>query len=352
MKRNFRSAKFAEYLSTYAILNGMHLHPTVLIEKRDAGRGYGVFVRDACDAGTSLIVLPRTSLMTQGSLLEQGTGISCRPLLEHLWSNSTTSVSTPFMDCMLHHHASQWVVLAWQLALELTARHSRWWGWLSSVPSYDDILQTEHAAQLASRAGHPQLAASMAIIREAVQREISDGYDFIRLHATLVPPKPIFLWAARLLLTRAILTPSGDGASVELALAPIVDLCNMDILHGAAGDDEVVSGNADIEFLGTDEALPDWCLLDVASGTSGSTPTHSSADYEGGVMLCLNQPLVAGQEVLLADAALWWQGADLTSILERQPLLNRFVSDLPHILRMERFAVALESTRSQHKRSH
>jgi hypothetical protein len=357
MKRNFRSAKFAEYLSTFALLHQIHLHPTLLIEKRDPSRGYGMYARDAVDAGTTMVVLPRRSLMTSSALDTFGVGLSGQSLQYAL--RSATDGTSPLRerfaatDLLLMGVAPEtWIVFAWQLSIELSARHSFWWGWLSSVPSLADLVEQEQAAHLASRAVAPHLVGQMATIRTALKQELDDAYSsFVVPHAVAVPTRESFYWAARLVLTRSIVAPresSLDEGDVDLAMAPFIDLCNMasrlptkprstEANHGAVG-------NAQVEFLGTGEELPKWSRDEI---DASQFKTADSDDHRHAVLLTLHTPLLPGDEVLVDDAVdlLSETLHDASASTTKNRLLSTHPSllhpDMASILRMQRYHIPL-----------
>lgn len=365
MKRNYRSAKFAEYLSTYAILHGVCLHPTLLIEKRDASRGFGIFVRDAVDAGTTILVLPRRSLMTQLSLRRIGVGVTQSGLLEGLRREGDATAGGlrelfPAMDLLLMGIPSwNWIVMAWQLSVELAARHSQWWGWLSSVPSNDDLVDLEQSSQVASRAIAPHLVGHIALLRQALQNELNGAFELVLKYADILPPKHMFYWAVRLLLTRSIVVPSESNSDTvaELALAPFVDLCNMAAAvsphrGGLTVDGECGSGNAQIEFLDVAGTLPDWCRAELR----GSSKHIEDGDYSHSVMLTLSKPLLPGEEALLEDPAMLFGGTVCGDALSsaspmcadhsvngllRESEVLRSCRDLPSILKLQRYLIPL-----------
>lgn len=350
MKRNFRSAKFAEYLSTFALIHQIHLHPTLLIEKRDPSRGYGMYVRDAVDAGTTMVVLPRRSLMTSTSVDTFGVGLS-RLSLENALQNISVRDRFPAMNLLLMGVSPvSWIVLAWQLSVELSARHSFWWGWLSSVPSLPDLNELEHAAHAASRVVAPQLAGQMATIRSALQKEVDDAFtSIVAPHAAVVPTIDTFRWAVRLVLTRSIVVPTIEGTGVDLAIAPFIDLCNMATapIKGSSHKKKqnVSTGNAEVEFLGDGENLPEWSRKETDEG--GQFKTADSDYHRHAVMLTLHNALLPGDEVLLDDAAGLFHEimhedfitTPLKAFLSTNPSLQH--PDMAAVLRMQRYHIPL-----------
>lgn len=321
MKRNFRSSKFAEYLSTYAIANRVGLHPTTLIEMRDATRGMGIFARDACDEGTTLIVVPSTVVLTSSNMLKRGVAADFsrfadvadrlnRPQVEGS-SLCLRGVLTALLGNIPESH---WIPFAARLAIELSARHSPWWGWLSSVPSWDGQGQAERLAsksRLVSIA--PRSGAAYLTLEAKLNQDIEMAHQLISKGADdggwIVPTIETFRWACYLLLSRCIVLPRND--SIELGIVPFVDLCNAAITiprQGVAaqgGQNQTSSrlclphhsSNAVVEFATFDE-LPDW-YKDEWCGLpqkKQEAPVHSACEY---VLLTLSSPLRAGEEALL-----------------------------------------------------
>jgi hypothetical protein len=224
-----RSAKLAEYLSTYAILEHIGIHPTTLIEKRDAAVGVGVYVRDACDAGTTLLTVPSRRFCANSVLSKVGlkcsfsdpwrsqkeaTTINTRAV-NTAWPTSLESTSmlphVPAVDTQngivtFLTGSAQWPELAWRLALEQHRSVSFLWGWLQSLPSVEEFKDETEAAERRCRVHHTLLLPYYLKGRQRIQEEMAAAYRQLRA-ANVLPCYTAFCWAVEVLMTRSLLLP-------------------------------------------------------------------------------------------------------------------------------------------------
>lgn len=269
--RGRRSAKFAEYISTYAILHGIGVHPTTLIERRDCGVGVGVYVRDACDAGTTLLVVPSSRVCATSALSSVGAAVTldagafataacaerlssgsqhedCERSKNGVWArrgvahNETShqdmtshDTVTPLLgaECPHGHHdcssdvvssltcgddgvgvaRKEWALWCWRVALERHRTHSCWWGWLQSVPSPEEFAETHARAAQWCRLQCPELYPHYTRARTRLVCEVRAVYaEMSRIH--LAPSYANFSWAVDVLLSRSLILPRCFGAAV------------------------------------------------------------------------------------------------------------------------------------------
>lgn len=325
-----RSAKFAEYLSTYAILEHIGIHPTTLIEKRDAGVGMGVYVRDACDAGTALLAVPSKRFCTNSVLSRVGLKTAFRDP----WTAQAAGASVAPADPSVQEGllaflvgSPQWAELAWRLALEQHRSVSPLWGWLQSLPSMEAFTDQRDSAERHCRVHYPMLLPYYRKARQRIDAETAAAYAALRPD-NLLPCFDRFTWAVEVLLSRSRLLPTAwpatqcasrgpssshdevtgedgdDGAALlndglECGVVPFLDLVN-----GPDNIGRVV--NADIEVATSLNTLPrflrDELVADaVARGRGDAALAELERLLEAHYFLCLTlrQPLRATEEVVL-----------------------------------------------------
>lgn len=303
--RHRRSAKFAEYVATYAILERIGIHPTLLIEKRDSSVGFGVFVRDACDSGTCLLVVPSRRFCASSVLQAVSTPLPFPS------SGDVDTADWVALDKGLFTHltgsadAREWVECCWRLSMEPYRSCSPLWGWLESVPSAQEFNELEERAASHCRQHRPTLLEGYQRGRERLKNELSTAY---RLLEPLVPTAPpaAFLWAGNVLLTRGRVLPwcwgsteegRSEETAVEVGVIPYVDL-----MSGADGRGR--RANARVEVAHTMGELPKWYCDWVALECEGKA--IPAAEYLTHVLryhyfacVTLEKPLLPSDEVVL-----------------------------------------------------
>lgn len=326
--RHHRSAKFAEYLSTFAILQYIGLHDTVLIEKRDSSAGFGVFVRDACDAGTTLFAIPSRCCCSNSVLRAVGVPIGFHDITSRpSHSNASLAEETSSLNGGLFTYlcgsmeedappsAARWVELCWRLSLEMHRSYSPLWGWLSAIPSHQDFSQLTAGAAATCRVAHPHLEKYWKQGEERIQKELAEAYAILEPRTLLAPPQSFFR-ACLTLLSRGLWIPccrrketlwERELEKVELGVVPYLDLIN--------GEDDIGrAANARVEVALTIEDLPSWYVDFVHAEESrkdksaaGSSQDSSQRDYlswlfQNHYCMCvaLEKPLLPGEEVVLS----------------------------------------------------
>ncbi|KAK7195898.1 hypothetical protein NESM_000522500 [Novymonas esmeraldas] len=335
-----RSAKFAEYLSTYAILERIAIHPTTLIEKRDAAVGVGVYVRDACDAGTSLLAVPSKRFCTNSVLSKVGLKTRfCSPWPSAAASTAPQTTATQTCDDVgdglvaYLTGSSQWPELAWRLALEQHRSVSHLWGWLQSLPSAEEMAERKEAAERQCRVHHTMLLPYYLKGRRRIRDEVASAHAQLRPH-NILPPLEQFAWAVDVLVSRGQSVPTAwpstssveqrsrsttttddgdeDGgddddslahASLECGVVPFLDLVN-------AADGAGRTANATVEVATSLEALPQFLKDDLMANAEARG--HGSGGGESALAqleellkthyylcLTLHTPLRASAEVIL-----------------------------------------------------
>lgn len=230
--RHHRAVKFAEYLSTYAILHQIGLHPTVLVEKKDPSAGFGIFVRDACDAGTTILVLPSRRCASNSVLRIIGTPISFSPISCFISSTSTTSSSSCSSSSTTttinehHHHntictetlenglistlmnvpAKEWMEWCWRVSLEAHRSYSPFWGWLSALPSGKEMKEKTNDVARQCRLHYPSIAPHYEKGWNRFQEEMARAYSLLE-PVTLTAPPATFFWAGLVLVSRGLRIP-------------------------------------------------------------------------------------------------------------------------------------------------
>lgn len=246
--RHHRSAKFAEYLSTYAILHYIGLHPTVVIEKKDSSAGFGVFVRDACDAGTTLLVVPSrrcasnsvlriigtpvpfpfsSPSATSGSIRTRNASAGCpvedakafgvapaSPSSLLSSSSSMSSSSTSVVDSLENGLISsftqasprEWIEWCWRISLEAHRSCSPLWGWFSALPTAKDMQENAKEVSRQCSLYHRSIAPYYDKGWRRIQEEMTQAYAALEPE-TLTAPPPTFFWAGLLLLSRGVRLP-------------------------------------------------------------------------------------------------------------------------------------------------
>ncbi|GET92447.1 hypothetical protein, conserved [Leishmania tarentolae] len=332
-----RSCKFAEYLSTYAILHHIGIHPTTLIEKRDAAVGVGMYVRDACDAGTALLAVPSKRFCTNSVLSRVGLNSS----FWNPWcsSNEMPSTGAAGLACDVQGGilsfltgSAQWPELAWRLALEQHRSVSPLWGWLQSLPSVEEMADRRDAAERQCRVHHTMLLPYYLKGRQRIREEMVAAYEQLRAY-NLLPCFDRFAWAVDVVLSRGLLLPTawpstggactnhwrddeqqeGDSdplshTSLECGVVPYLDLVN-------APDNVGRVVNADIEVATSLETLPKFLTDELAADAAGRGRGGDELEevrrlLETHYYLCLTlrKPLRASEEVILD-----WQVPVLTT---------------------------------------
>ncbi|KPA82487.1 putative mitochondrial hypothetical protein [Leptomonas pyrrhocoris] len=341
-----RSAKLAEYLSTYALLEHIGIHPTALIEKRDAAVGIGLYVRDACDAGTSLLAVPSRRFCANSVLSK--VGLKCQftnPWQTTSQTTTTTALAGPSLSpratdtiqdgiVSFLTGSSQWPELAWRLTLEQHRSVSHLWGWLQSLPSAAELKDQTEAAERHCRIHHTMLLPYYLKGRQRMQDETLAAYRQLRTNNLLVS-YTTFYWAVEVLLSRGLLLPlawpversanesllmrerasaRGDEDveeqerglfaqsppeenTLELGVVPFLDLVN-------APDDEGRVVNARIEVASTLEELPAFFQEEVvvtsaAKGRDGTAELEELLRTHYYLCLTLLAPLRASEEVIV-----------------------------------------------------
>lgn len=317
--RAARSAKFAEYTSTYAILNSIGIHETALIERRDASAGMGVFVRDACDADTTLFVVPAHRICATSVMAKIGTHVAfhCPP---ELTTSSSNSTAPDHLDGGLvtfltgSGSAAAWVELCWRLALERHRSYSLWWGWLESIPPPEEFAGTAAGALSQCRAVHTPLHPFYAKARKRLEEEKTTAYAMAAA-GNLAPSYANFSWAVDALVSRGVALPrcwsppaeEAPGAAeapplltvpdTELGIVPYVDLIN--------GPDGIGrAANATVEVAADAEDLPEWYLQWILheaklKGRDGAAELTRILSQRYCVCVTLKRPLRASEEVIL-----------------------------------------------------
>lgn len=325
--RGRRSAKFAEYLSTYAILEHIGIHDTLLIEKRDASVGISVFVRDACDAGTTLFVIPSRRFCTLSVLSKTGLKAAWHPpgAVSSLQGTKSPACDawSALQDGLIAYLTSSadWIELSWRLALERHRSVSPLWGWLESLPSMAELVDQTELVDRRCRVSHAFLSPYYTKAKMRVEEEKAAAYKLLR-GSNLMPSFELFSWAVDVLLTRGHLLPTawqspsatsslstscasteegkeeaGVPAQVELGVVPFMDLVN-------AADDAGRVANAEIEMVTSVTEVPDFFLQSItdalaSKGEDGKTYVEKVLQDHYYLCLTLKQPLLPSAEVLV-----------------------------------------------------
>lgn len=307
--RSRRAAKFAEYISTYAIVQYVGVHDTTVVERKDPGTGVGVFVRDACDANTTLLVVPSRRFGTCSVLSAVGAPlnsdklplVSLHPLDDGIVSYLSGATS-----------AQEWVTWCWRLSLETFRSYSPLWGWLQMLPSSAEFAERMQAAEQQCAARYPPILPHYVKAKQRIEKEICSAYALLEPHV-ITPPLKVFQWATWVLLSRGVLCPvaweatrrsSTEAAprSPELGVMPYVDLVN-------GGDSIGRSANSTIEVAATVADLPDWYTAWLRDEFLRKNRTNGAAladdylrwafDYHYYACLTLTKPLLPAEEVIL-----------------------------------------------------
>lgn len=309
--RKHRAAKFAEYISTYAILNYIGLHDTVVFEKRNTGAGLGLYVRDACDAGTTLLVVPSRCVCSNSVLNAIGTPLPL-PASFSQSKNAREAERWRELDGGLmtfltgSRCAAEWVELCWRMSLEQHRSYSPLWGWLNALPPLSELQELLTEAESKCRRQDAALLPHCRKSQEKIKSELAVAYSLL-LPCTLTAPPPTFLWAGLVLLSRGMLVPrawrreAGDPlrdaeGEVELGVVPYADMINGEDASGR-------QANATIEVSFTAEELPDWYAQWVReeAGRRSSALCYVSHILRHHYFFCvtLQQPLLPAQEVVM-----------------------------------------------------
>ncbi|ORC93792.1 uncharacterized protein TM35_000016690 [Trypanosoma theileri] len=319
--RGQRSAKFAEYTATYAILKRLGIHDTVLIEKRDASVGYGIFVKDACDAGTPLIVVPSRQVCSVTTLDKLGANIKmmkCRDL-EKLQALNNGVVSK-----LLGCKAEQWVTLAWRLSIEQQRALSPWWGWLNVLPDAQAFKTIEEESERKCRLHHTSLLPYLVHARCGIEREVTAVYEMLGKENIMASPS-YFRNAVNVILSRAQHLPkcwtTAEGDPIELGIIPFIDLIN---IHDGVDRKR----NASLEVAFAFEELPEWYrswfIQELEPrGIDGEKELHRLIEEHYFALLVLEQDLTASEEVILQCELEPWETGTLSS--QEELLLGRLL---------------------------
>eukprot|EP00796_Vickermania_ingenoplastis_P004393 gene4393-3194_t len=293
--RSRRGAKFSEFLSTYAILNNIGLHPTALVERRDSAAGYGIFARDACDANTCLLVVPSNRCCSGSVLRAVGTPLHC-DVLAH--AEAWASLDGGLISYLTGAGAAAWAEWCWRVALERHRSYSPLWGWLAALPSLEELRGLADGAADHCRCHESRLAPPYARGRQRLEEELATAYALLE-PVTLTPPPPSFLWAGLVLLTRGRVLPrcwnnAGGGPEVELAVVPYADLVN--------GPGAGRAPNAAVEIAASTDELPEWYAASLREERGEQASTFLTRLFRHHYCVCvtLQQPVRAGEEVILA----------------------------------------------------
>ncbi|EPY21928.1 hypothetical protein STCU_03326 [Strigomonas culicis] len=333
LARKLRSAKFAEYLSTYAILHHIGIHETTLIEKRDSGTDFGVYVRDACDADTTLLVIPSKRFAAVSTIARLGAPVrlvaadACQAVFRSLDAGLVAYLCG---SCS----SQQWVEWCWRVALEKHRGYSPLWGWLQSLPTPEAYQEERDHVDQHCRLHHPSVYPFFQSAQRKIEAEVRTAYEALA-RDNLMPSFDVFHWAVAVLLTRGIPVPTAwpprphaadaEAPGIEPAVVPYVDLMN-----GADGAPR--RANAELEVARSMDELPRWYTSWVtAEGVLKGTmepekvlPTLLEQYY----FLCvvLRKPLRASEEVLVAYQSPFIETEVLSE--EDGELLSRFVKYL------------------------
>ncbi|RNF27242.1 uncharacterized protein Tco025E_00550 [Trypanosoma conorhini] len=295
--RGQRAAKFAEYTATYAILKRLGLHDTVLIEKRDASVGYGVFVKDACDAGTPLLVVPSRRACAVTTLERLGANLR---MVEAGALQKLQRLDDGALARLLGCTAGQWARLAWRLAIERQRALSPWWGWLSVLPSSPSFKTMEEGCERLCRLHHTALLPYLTDARRRIEDEVRAAHAIFS-EENVVPSLPYFRGAVEVILSRAQHLPlcwtTAPGDPVELGILPFIDLIN--------GDDGVDRRrNAAVEVAFAVEELPSWYRSwfvqeSERGGVDGEKELQRLMEEHFFAVVVLERGLLAAEEVIL-----------------------------------------------------
>ncbi|CCW60769.1 unnamed protein product [Phytomonas sp. EM1] len=301
--RSHRSAKFAEYISTFAILNSIGVHDAVLVERRDSAVGIGVYAREACDAGTTLFVVPMHRICSSSVLAKLGTKVE---LQCGGWNAEKVETLNEGLISFLMglEGARGWVECAWRMALERHRSYSRWWGWIQSIPSEEELRALEEGVRGNCRALHPTFYPFWEKGRRKIEEETKLAFELLSQN-NLSPTLSCFSWAIEILLSRGMLLPGcwreSEGleeAVVEIGVVPFVDLIN-------GANDTTLKENAVVEIASTAEDLPHWYKSWVVQeaqrkGRNESLDVAKILRQQFCLCVSLTRPLAASEEVIIS----------------------------------------------------
>ncbi|EPY35410.1 hypothetical protein AGDE_07374 [Angomonas deanei] len=308
VRKKLRSAKFAEYLSTYAILNLIGLHPTTLIERRDSARGVAVHVRDACDAGTCVLVVPTKRLASNTVFRKIGTKIRLRQNEHTAATNEKLDqgVVTFLTQCDVAGKGSvEWIEWCWRVGIELHRGYSTWWGWLQNVPTLEEFEEMDTACASACRLQHASIFPFYKKSRSSIEKEVREAYESYST-VNMMPCYAHFRQAVLILLSRGTVVPIGwhgreetTSEECEVAVIPFVDNINgPDRLSGA-------TANCVLETAITLDELPSWYTSWVLyeseqKSVDGMAQLEESLRENYYVCATLTKPLLPSEEVILS----------------------------------------------------
>lgn len=302
--RGQRSGKFAEYTATYAILKRIGLHQTVLIEKRDASVGHGVYVRDACDSGTPLLVVPSRHAFSLSTVQKLGARVRQEDLMQ---SPQLEILNRGVLSRLLGCTAGEWISLAWRLAIEHQRSLSPWWGWLNVLPRMQDFRTMEDESGRQCRLHRVQLLPYFIEVQSSMQEEICSAYEVLS-EKNLMPSPNHFRWAVDVILTRSHRLPAcwtnGEGSSVELGIIPFVDLVNGD-------DGGERRRNARVEVAFEVEELPRWYRDEFLQESerrhvNGEEALRRLLEEHFFALVALERDLTASEEVIMEYELVPW----------------------------------------------
>lgn len=338
--RHHRPTKFSEFISTYAILQYIGLHNTVVVERRDSHAGFGMFVRDACDSGTCLLVIPSRRCCSNSVLRAVGTPLHFHEALALLPSDERCALRDRLDGGLLTHllcgsgegrpSALPWVEWCWRVSLEAHRSYSPLWGWLQALPRLTELRELTERAATTCRLEHPTLLPHYTKAQQQIREELAAAYAVLE-RVTLTAPPPTFLWAGLVLLSRGQVLPrcwnhlnhlddphssssfppssAGGGAAaerpengeehgeLEIGVIPYADLLN-------GPDSSGRCPNAGLEVATCIEELPDWHVATVMEecrkkGTCGKAYLDRLFKDHYCACVTLQKPLLPADEVIL-----------------------------------------------------
>ena len=251
-------------VSLYAASRGIGLHPALLIESRDPTKaGDQLFLKEACDEGTHLLIVPASAAITADSLrllgpktLVNGGGaltIAQPKCIPHLLSDSTSS----------------WLCLAWRLAIERCSPITRQWGWMGLLPTRNSLADETRYTASTILSAKPDLLQHWSQSMQFYQREVKRVHEAM-IEASecsgspcLIPPLSQFEWALSIVIRRAavVLQPeftcSVPSLAAELSLDNLKNTIGIIPLVDMAVWAAPEKANAGVDILLQSE-LPFW----------------------------------------------------------------------------------------------
>lgn len=214
--RSHRPTKFSEFVSTYAILQNIGLHNTVVVERRDSHSGFGVFVRDACDSGTCLLVIPSRRFCSNSVLQAVGTPVRFHDALAQVPQAELVGLRQRLEGGLMAHlcrnselrrgDLPDWVEWCWRVSLESHRSFSPLWGWLQALPRLRDLRELTERAETTCRVEHPALLPHYTKAQQQIREELAAAYALLE-RVTITAPPTTFLWMGLVLLSRGQVLP-------------------------------------------------------------------------------------------------------------------------------------------------